>query len=96
MELNGNQSKMTENAKYIKIPEKYVICLLTAAAAFLCYLNSLNGDFVHDDLYAIKNNGDVTGKNSLWSIWGHDFWGKPMSDPHSHKSYRPVTVHSFR
>lgn len=96
MELNGNQSKMMENAKYIKIPEKYVVCLLTAAAAFLCYLNSLNGDFVHDDLYAIKNNGDVTGKNSLWSIWGHDFWGKPMSDPHSHKSYRPVTVLSFR
>lgn len=96
MELNGNQLKMTENAKYIKIPEKFVICLLTAAAAVLCYLNSLNGDFVHDDLYAIKNNRDVTGKNSLWSIWGHDYWGKPMSDPRSHKSYRPVTVLSFR
>ena len=95
MELS-NKLKMADNGKYIKIPEKYVICLLTAGASVICYLNSLNGDFVHDDLFAIKNNADVTGETSMWSVWGNDFWGKPMSDPHSHKSYRPLTVLSFR
>ncbi|XP_061189465.1 protein O-mannosyl-transferase TMTC1-like [Saccostrea echinata] len=87
---------MADNGKYIKIPEKYVICILAASAAFVCYLNSLNGDFVHDDLFAIKNNGDVNGRNPLWSLWENDFWGRPMADPRSHKSYRPFTVLSFR
>ena len=26
----------------------------------------------------------------------NDFWGTSMADPHSHKSYRPLTVLTFR
>lgn len=96
MEVNDEKSKMAGNGKYIKIPEKYVICVLTACASCVCYLNSLNGDFVHDDLYAIQNNGDVNGRNPTWSFLKNDFWGKSIADPRSHKSYRPVTVLSFR
>lgn len=70
-----------------------------------CYWNSLSGDFVHDDLSAIKTNGDVTGKTSsghvleatsLWRVFLNDFWGKPMGDRTSHKSYRPFTILTFR
>ena len=64
--------------------------------AVLCYLNSLNGDFVHDDVYAIKNNQDVTGKKPLMDLFSNDFWGRPMTSFKSHKSYRPITVLSFR
>lgn len=96
MEVNDEKSKMAGNGKYIKIPEKYVICVLTVCASCVCYLNSLNGDFVHDDLYAIQNNGDVNGRNPTWSFLKNDFWGKSIADPRSHKSYRPVTVLSFR
>ena len=32
----------------------------------------------------------------LRSVFSNDFWGLPLSDPESHKSYRPLTVLSFR
>ncbi|XP_077542054.1 protein O-mannosyl-transferase TMTC1-like [Haemaphysalis longicornis] len=71
--------------------------------AVLCYLNSLDGEFVHDDMVAVVGNPDVTGEHhrprtqrAPSSLWMNDFWGRPMSDPQSHKSYRPLTVLSFR
>ena len=32
----------------------------------------------------------------LATIFTNDFWGTPLSDPESHKSYRPLTILSFR
>ena len=29
-------------------------------------------------------------------MFSNDFWGHPISDPESHKSYRPLTILSFR
>ena len=29
-------------------------------------------------------------------LFKNDFWGTPISDPESHKSYRPLTILSFR
>ena len=72
------------------------IYFIPSLIAVLCYLNSLNGDFVHDDVYAIKNNQDVTGKKPLLDLFSNDFWGRPMTSFKSHKSYRPITVLSFR
>jgi hypothetical protein len=72
------------------------VYLVPAFAAVLCYLNGINGDFVHDDVYAIKDNPDVTGQAPLANVWRNDFWGKSMCDNTSHKSYRPLTVLSFR
>ncbi|CAL8104977.1 unnamed protein product [Orchesella dallaii] len=112
------------------------------------YLNSLNGEFVHDDIVSIVRNPDVKvyptihssavpptppplptpsstpttvmgagadyenqsdragpGPNNRssvdslsgwWSLWKNDYWGMPMSSPLSHKSYRPLTVLTFR
>ncbi|KAL1480463.1 hypothetical protein MTO96_051007 [Rhipicephalus appendiculatus] len=75
--------------------------LCAGVVAVLCYVNSLDGDFVHDDLEAVVGNPDVTGESgrhasSSSSLWINDFWGRPMADPRSHKSYRPLTVLSFR
>ncbi|KAH9382065.1 hypothetical protein HPB48_016512 [Haemaphysalis longicornis] len=70
--------------------------------AVLCYLNSLDGQFVHDDMVAIVGNPDVTGEHRTRSshrsssLWMNDFWGRAMADVQSHKSYRPLTVLSFR
>jgi hypothetical protein len=63
---------------------------------FVCYWNSLSGDLVHDDVFAIRDNQDVRPHTPLIDIFTNDFWGKPMSDPTSHKSYRPFTVITFR
>lgn len=75
---------------------QYLNEVITFLVAFISYLNGLHGDFLHDDIFAIKNNRDVTGTNSLIKLWTNDFWGKSMSDNSSHKSYRPITVLTFR
>ncbi|GLC66378.1 hypothetical protein PLESTF_000418100 [Pleodorina starrii] len=42
-------------------------------------------------------NGDVTNDaNPLWGLFLNDFWGQRISSPKSHKSWRPLTVLSFR
>lgn len=69
---------------------------IVAIIAIICYANSLNGDFVHDDIPAIMINRDVLAKNSLLNLFKNDFWGTSMSDTMSHKSYRPLTTLTFR
>uniref|UniRef100_A0AAR2JB54 dolichyl-phosphate-mannose--protein mannosyltransferase n=1 Tax=Pygocentrus nattereri TaxID=42514 RepID=A0AAR2JB54_PYGNA len=66
------------------------------AACALCYRNSLRGEFVHDDVWAIVNNPDVRPGSSLRSIFTDDFWGKRMADNTSHKSYRPLCILTFK
>lgn len=71
-------------------------CLVAAAGA-LCYLNSCFCGFVFDDFFAVVKNADVTDPAApLRSLWVHDFWGQDVRGDGSHKSYRPVTVLSFR
>ncbi|KAG8438464.1 hypothetical protein GDO86_004871, partial [Hymenochirus boettgeri] len=69
---------------------------LPAVLATVCFARSILGEFVHDDVWAILNNPDSRGETSLSSIFKNDFWGKPMDDNTSHKSYRPLCVLSFR
>lgn len=70
---------------------------LVAGLALGCYVNSCWGDFVFDDSEAVVNNQDVDpGASSLAEVFSHDFWGENISSKTSHKSYRPLTVLSFR
>ena len=68
----------------------------------LAYLNSLNGDFVHDDIPAIVRNpavrgdGEVGDSSGLARLLTADFWGERLSSAASHKSYRPLTTATFR
>ncbi|XP_039313469.1 protein O-mannosyl-transferase TMTC4 isoform X2 [Solenopsis invicta] len=61
----------------------------------LCFINSYDGDFVFDDTEAIVNNNDVSD-TPLWEVFQNDFWGTKLSHKQSHKSYRPLTILSFR
>ena len=70
--------------------------VILASLCFMAYYNSLYWDLVHDDIFAIKDNQDVRPATPIGNLLVNDFWGKPMSDPTSHKSYRPITVLSFR
>lgn len=70
---------------------------LVTGLALICYLNSCWGDFVFDDSEAILNNKDVDpGASSVAEIFAHDFWGSKIALNTSHKSYRPLTVLTFR
>ncbi|ETW10483.1 hypothetical protein, variant 1 [Aphanomyces invadans] len=67
------------------------------AAAMIAYSNTTFSHFAWDDRGAILTNMDVrTDVTPIQSILYHDFWGMNLTSPHSHKSFRPVTVASFR
>ncbi|XP_026857179.2 protein O-mannosyl-transferase TMTC4 isoform X4 [Electrophorus electricus] len=70
--------------------------LLVALVGLICFINSYDGDFVFDDSEAIINNKDLNPATPLSSIWKNDFWGSHLSSNSSHKSYRPLTVLTFR
>ncbi|XP_062051006.1 protein O-mannosyl-transferase TMTC1 isoform X3 [Lepus europaeus] len=70
---------------------------LLAGASCLCYGRSLQGEFVHDDVWAIVNNPDVRpGAPLRGGVFSNDFWGKGMAENTSHKSYRPLCVLTFK
>ncbi|KAK8742891.1 hypothetical protein OTU49_001717, partial [Cherax quadricarinatus] len=77
-------------------PTQTQVYLVLAVTSVLVYVNGVTGDYVHDDLSAVLKNPDVQGTRPLWHLFLNDFWGKPMSDPASHKSYRPLTILTFR
>lgn len=65
--------------------------------SLLSCIGSLFGDFVFDDTEAIVNNRDVyDNSTSLLSILENDFWGTKLTHNQSHKSFRPLTVLTFR
>ncbi|KAM8855841.1 protein O-mannosyl-transferase TMTC4 [Spinachia spinachia] len=67
-----------------------------ALVALLCFMNSYDGEFVFDDSEAIVNNKDLKPATPVNNIWSNDFWGTNLSSNSSHKSYRPLTVLTFR
>lgn len=69
--------------------------VLAGLCAF-CYGNSLRGEFVHDDVWAIVNNPDVRAAAPVSAAFANDFWGKRMAENTSHKSYRPLCVLTFK
>lgn len=60
------------------------------------HVNTLANGFVYDDARGVVSNNDVIEKNPFSQLWINDFWGKPMSRYQSHKSYRPLTILTFR
>ena len=74
---------------------KYASFLVGVLATVL-YLNTLKLGFCFDDLPAIVNNKDLRSTTPWLKLFENDFWGTPMSLERSHKSYRPLTVATFR
>jgi hypothetical protein len=72
--------------------EMLVLVILSTS----CYLNSLWGEFVFDDIIAVMENMDVRPETPISQAFKHDFWGTAITDWQSHKSYRPLTIMSFR
>lgn len=86
LHVNGRHKAMYRAGRYVVL----------ASLCALCYSNSVHGELVHDDVWAIVNNPDVRADSSLRKIFSDDFWGKPMSDNTSHKSYRPLCILTFK
>jgi len=71
-------------------------CLIVFVVATCCYLHMCWGKFVFDDIEAIVNNKDVATSTPLEQVFYNDFWGSPITSKNSHKSYRPLTVLTYR
>lgn len=80
------------NRALFKISGYLVIALLGATSS----INSLNGDFVFDDSEVLVNNKDILPETPIKNIFQNDYWGTNLKHSHSHKSYRPLTILSFR
>ncbi|XP_075258031.1 protein O-mannosyl-transferase TMTC3-like isoform X4 [Convolutriloba macropyga] len=69
---------------------------ICGCAALLVYTTSLNCGFVFDDSAAILKNYDLRQTHPWTELFRNDFWGTAMKSERSHKSYRPITVLTFR
>jgi len=56
----------------------------------------LNGRWVYDDAGSVIKNVVVNGKVPWKDAFTRDFWGQPMIEAGSHKSFRPITTLSFK
>ncbi|EGD74245.1 hypothetical protein PTSG_06255 [Salpingoeca rosetta] len=78
-----------------------VLAVGITAASALVYSRSLHGSFVYDDLKCVSENPVVTEFEGVLTPevlarwWHADYWGRPVADPLSHKSWRPLTTLSF-
>ena len=70
-----------------------IVCSIVAV---LVYANTLNCGLCFDDKRAILENPDIRPNVSWTNLLWNDFWGTPMNDKDSHKSYRPLCVATFR
>jgi hypothetical protein len=69
---------------------------LVAALCCVSYCNTLENAFSFDDNFAVVKNPDVVAGSPLSVLLAHDFWGRDILDPLSHKSWRPLTTLTFR
>ncbi|KAL5968691.1 Protein O-mannosyl-transferase TMTC3 [Taenia solium] len=72
-------------------------CPLLILLTLLIYSNSLSCGFVFDDASAVVDNQDLRPYiQPWWVLFFNDFWGTPMVQESSHKSYRPLTILTYR
>eukprot|EP01063_Lacrimia_lanifica_P022560 TRINITY_DN30103_c0_g1_i1.p1 TRINITY_DN30103_c0_g1~~TRINITY_DN30103_c0_g1_i1.p1 ORF type:complete len:739 (+),score=194.88 TRINITY_DN30103_c0_g1_i1:39-2255(+) len=70
---------------------------VVVAAAVAAYANSWSHGFCLDDTRAILQNEDLdAAKTTLADVFANDFWGDPLATSVSHKSYRPLTILTYR
>ena len=78
------------------MPRFTVAALLVAAVAAAVYFPALDGQFVMDDAAAIVKNADLRPSTPWQNLLKNDYWGTPINSEASHKSFRPLTVLTFR
>ena len=85
----------SKNNQFLAASSFFLQSFLFLVCIFI-FWNSLYCDFVFDDITAIKENKDLRPHIPMKNLFYNDFWGTPMTKEQSHKSYRPLTVLTFR
>ncbi|POM78680.1 Hypothetical protein PHPALM_3768, partial [Phytophthora palmivora] len=79
----------------LEVSPRETCAIAVFTTALLTAWNANANGFVWDDRSAVLTNADVQS-SSLGDVFTHDFWGTHIRSVHSHKSYRPLTVLTFR
>ena len=82
-----------ESLNAMRLQEAALVC---ASIAVLLYMNTIDCGFCGDDHSAVEENRNLLPTASWLRLLEDDFWGTRMSEKYSHKSYRPLTVATFR
>jgi Domain of unknown function (DUF1736) len=77
----------------LKRPSLWVTIIAIGA---YCDPQALRGKWVYDDAGSVAKNVVVNGQVPWEDAFTRDFWGTPMNEPASHKSFRPVTTLTFK
>ncbi len=71
--------------------------VLVAAAAVLCFANTLPNDYCYDDIRVVQQDPKVTAPGQWRAIWTTDYWYETRQGaPHRDLLYRPVALSSYR
>ncbi|KAF8795853.1 Protein O-mannosyl-transferase Tmtc3 like protein [Argiope bruennichi] len=96
LEIHASGTFTMADETYFKYHYRFSHFAAVVAVSFICYYNALHCGFVFDDISAIRDNKDLRPSTPLLNIFFNDFWGTPIRKEHSHKSYRPLCVLTFR
>jgi protein O-mannosyl-transferase len=94
--MPAGEVEREENGLWPGTRYEWLFALFILLSSVLTYWPTFDAGFVWDDRAAIMGNPDVVGDTEWHDVFGHDFWGKNIASPHSHKSYRPFCVLTFR
>ena len=101
----GLEPAPEEEIKYRPNPENFLpiprlkfplAATIVFIVSIICFGVSYDGDFVFDDSEAILGNKDLLPETPISNLFANDFWGKKLTSKTSHKSYRPLTVLTYR
>ncbi|MBL8149119.1 MAG: tetratricopeptide repeat protein [Blastocatellia bacterium] len=84
--MNREEKKRESRSKLLLF-----LSIIPILACFLCYQNSLSGDFIWDDFVTVVNNRDIKSLSSIPNLFVQNYWGAGYEDG----NYRPLTNLSF-
>lgn len=88
-------SSIDPNLKRLILVSVHLACLAVYLIPILTH--KYPGTPVLDEFHiASDDNKDVLGTSSLKDVFMNDYWGRGMNTDSSHKSWRPLTILSFR
>lgn len=92
---NMSSSHMNNNTGSVLHWVIHAFCI--AVYLLPLFTHGYKGEPVLDEAHIVStDNRDVSGEAPWYEALYNDYWGRPMNSPSSHKSWRPLTIYSFR
>jgi protein O-mannosyl-transferase len=91
----NQHSKCSTSVRSIILLATHVLCCVVYIIPITTH--PFPGGAVLDETHIVSpDNQDVVGTAPLQNVFVNDYWGRPMNSESSHKSWRPLSVLSFR